>query len=70
MVVIDHPDGTVTTYASLHPETVVMPGDEVKAGDTIGAVGNTTLSEAALGAHLHFAVSKNGESLDPEEYLG
>lgn len=69
-VVIDHHNGYVTTYASLHPETCVLPGDSVSAGTVIGAVGNTSLSESALGAHLHFAVAKNGEAVDPVEYLG
>ena len=69
-VVIDHNNGYVTTYASLHPETVVLAGDSVSAGETIGAVGNTSLSEAGLGAHLHFSVAKDGEAVDPAEYLG
>lgn len=68
-VVIDHHNGYVTTYASLQPETKVLAGDEVKAGTVIGAVGNTSLSEAGLGAHLHFAVSKDGVPVDPEEFL-
>ena len=68
-VVIDHNNGYVTTYASLHPETVVLAGDSVSAGETIGAVGNTSLAEAGLGAHLHFSVAKDGEAVDPAEYL-
>lgn len=68
-VVIDHHNGYVTTYASLQPETKVLAGDEVKAGTVIGAVGNTSLSEAGLGAHLHFAVSKDGVPVDPAEFL-
>jgi murein DD-endopeptidase MepM/ murein hydrolase activator NlpD len=70
MVVIDHGNGYVTTYASLHPETEVEEGDTVSAGQTIGAVSNTSLTEAALGAHLHFAVTKDGVSVDPEDFLG
>lgn len=70
MVVIDHNNGYVTTYASLQPETMVLAGDEVGAGSVIGTVGNTTLSEAGLGAHLHFAVSKDGVPVDPAEFLG
>ena len=66
---IEHANGYVTTYASLHPETFVAVGDKVNAGDVIGTVGNTSLSEAALGAHLHFSVTKNGELIDPTAYL-
>ena len=68
-VVIDHHNGYVTTYASLQPETKVLAGDEVSAGTVIGTVGNTSLSEAGLGAHLHFAVSKDGVPVDPAEFL-
>ena len=66
---IEHAGGYVTTYASLHPETLVAVGDKVSAGDVIGTVGNTSLTEAALGAHLHFSVTKNGELIDPTAYL-
>ena len=68
-ICIEHTGGYVTTYASLHPETFVEAGQSVEAGTVIGAVGNTSLTEAALGAHLHFSVSRNGESIDPEAYL-
>ena len=69
MVVIDHHNGYTTTYASLEPETKVLAGDEVSAGTVIGTVGNTSLSEAGLGAHLHFAVAKDGEPVDPAGFL-
>ena len=69
-VVIDHNNGYVTTYASLHPEVSVMAGDSVSAGTVIGAVGNTSLAEAGVGAHLHFSVSRDGEMVDPEVFLG
>lgn len=68
-VVIDHHNGYVTTYASLQPETAVLAGDEVGAGTVIGTVGNTSLSEAGLGAHLHFAVSRDGVPVDPAGFL-
>ena len=68
-VVIEHPDGCVTTYASLQEELSVLAGDTVSAGQAIGTVGNTSLTEAGLGAHLHFSVSKDGASVDPETYL-
>lgn len=69
MVVIVHHNGYTTTYASLQPETAVLAGDEVGAGTVIGTVGNTSLSEAGLGAHLHFAVSKDGVPVDPAGFL-
>lgn len=69
-VVIRHTGGYTTTYASLAEDPLVAAGDEVKLGQTIGAVGQSALLESAIGDHLHFAVNKDGESVDPMEFLG
>lgn len=69
-VVIAHRDGYETTYAGLQEEVSVAEGDSVSAGAQVGAVGNTTLTESALGAHLHFGVTRDGAAVDPMEYLG
>jgi murein DD-endopeptidase MepM/ murein hydrolase activator NlpD len=45
-------------------------GDSVSAGQIIGAVGSTAAAESAQSPHLHFAVSKDGDLVDPEEFLG
>ena len=68
-VVIAHRDGAETTYAGLQEEVSVSEGDSVSAGAQVGTVGNTTLTESALGAHLHFSVRRDGEPVDPMEYL-
>ena len=47
----------------------MLAGDTVEAGTVLGAVGNTSLSEAGLGAHLHFSVVKDGQAVDPMEFL-
>lgn len=69
-VVIAHKDGYATTYAGLQEEVPVAEGDSVSAGAQVGTVGNTTLTESALGAHLHFSVTKDDIPIDPAEYLG
>lgn len=69
-ITVDHRNGYVTTYASLQPEASVLKGDEIPAGAVLGAVGNTSLTEAGWGAHLHFSVSKDGELVDPVVFLG
>ena len=68
-VVIRHEGGYVTRYASLDAELSVAAGDKVTAGQTIGKVGNTALMESAVGDHLHFAVTCNDKSVDPEEFF-
>ena len=68
-VVIAHDDGCDTIYANLQAMPTVAVGDEVTAGQVIGSVGKTALGESALPSHLHFAVTRGGEFIDPMEYL-
>ena len=69
VVVIRHAGGYTTQYSSLAAEVSVAPGDEVVMGQTIGTVGTTALLETTLGHHVHFSVSRDGESVDPGEFL-
>ncbi len=68
-VVITHADGYVTTYASLSEDLDVAVGDKVTIGQTIGYVGCSAVLETALGEHLHFCVTCDGESVDPGDFL-
>ena len=68
-VVIRHDGGYVTRYASLTQEVSVVPGDTVRVGQTIGTVGQTALLETAVGAHVHFSVTCDGEPVDPADFL-
>ncbi len=68
-VVIRHLGGYITKYASLEKDVAVKPGDQVRAGQTIGTVGNTALMESAIGDHIHFTVTCNGEVMDPMAFL-
>lgn len=64
-IIIEHQDGYETLYASLLTSEFVQVGEEVKQGQSIGTVGNTATFEIADEAHLHFEITKNGESVDP-----
>ena len=68
-VVIRHQDGYATKYASLDQQVSVKAGDTVTAGQVIGKVGNTALMESAIGDHVHFAVTCDGEPVNPADFL-
>lgn len=64
-IVVSHGQGLKTWYMHLS-KIVVAEGDKVTKGQKIGLVGNTGRS---TGAHLHYEVIKNGQSIDPRPYL-
>ena len=68
-VVIGHEDGYTTHYQNLAAMPTVSAGDKVRAGDVIGSVGRTALLEVGQEPHLHFAVHRNGQPVDPEGFV-
>lgn len=68
-VEISHEGGVVTKYSNLDKNVPVKEGDGVKGGDTVGTVGDTSLSELAEEAHLHFEVTVGGSITDPIEFI-
>lgn len=60
---LDHGGGWQTLYCHLKNGSVsVAPGQEVAAGDTLGQVGLSGLTNAP---HVHFGVLKDGGIVDP-----
>ena len=68
-VIMSHGGGLKSVYSNLASTPTVGKGDAVAMGEVIGSVGDTALCEAAQVTHLHFAMSLNGESVDPTEYM-
>lgn len=69
VVLIAHPGGLVSVYGHLD-DTFARPrvriGDSVAAGHVIGFVGLTGIT---TGPHLHFAVLRGGQPIDPLSLL-
>lgn len=61
VIVIRHADGLETLYGHLSKKMVV-PQQQVKAGEVIGLGGNTGHS---TGSHLHFEMRYYGQAFDP-----
>ncbi len=69
-VEITHEGGIVSVYSNLASEGIkVKEGDKLNSGDVIGTVGDTSISELADEAHLHFAIKVNGVSVNPLDYI-
>ncbi|HOQ36327.1 MAG TPA: M23 family metallopeptidase [Acetivibrio sp.] len=62
---LKHDDNIISLYA--HCSTLLAKkGQIVNKGDTIAKVGNTGISK---GAHLHFEIWKDGESVNPLDFI-
>lgn len=68
-VTIDHGAGMQTVYSNLEDTPTVEVGDSVKAGDTIGAIGSSAICEVSQEPHVHIALIKDGNSVNPQAYL-
>ena len=68
MVEVEYPVCTVY-YCGMADTLKVKKGQEIKLGDVIGEVGNTTLVESGEESHLHLAMKKDGEWIDPMKVI-
>jgi murein DD-endopeptidase MepM/ murein hydrolase activator NlpD len=66
MVKISHNNGLyITLYAHMQ-KSAVTEGQAVKRGDIVGYMGSTGRS---TGPHLHYEVRKDGQTVNPMEYI-
>ena len=68
-LVIEHEDGIKTIYKSLSNAVEVSVGDKVFGGQVVGTVSDSAGSEVKEGAHVHFEIWKDGQLVDPAEYI-
>lgn len=68
-VVVDHGNSTMSVYSNLLATPTVSVGDNVEAGQVIGAVGLTALAEISESPHLHLEIIENNEDINPIEFL-
>ena len=64
-IVIQHSNGWQSLYAHLDDISVTQ-GQWVKSGELIGKMGD---SGKVTGTHLHFELTKDGQTVDPLSYL-
>lgn len=71
-IILAHKDSLMTVYGHIS-EFIVEEGDLVHTGDLIGLSGGTPGTKGAgwmtTGPHLHFEVYKDGEHVNPLDYL-
>ncbi|MBO5884173.1 MAG: M23 family metallopeptidase [Clostridia bacterium] len=69
VVTISHSNGFVSVYSSLDSELDVQLSDNVSKGYKIGNMSQTASNEQKSGNHLHFELYKDGQKVDPSNYL-
>lgn len=67
ILAIEHKEGLVTIYQSID-QIKVEKGDQVKQGDVIAIAGNNVY-QSPLKKHLHFIVSIQDKSVNPQSYF-
>ncbi|WP_042277576.1 M23 family metallopeptidase [[Clostridium] dakarense] len=58
-------DNTTVVYSNLSKDTKVKKDQEIKSGDVLGTVGNTSSVEGQDGSHVHVEAFKGKEYIDP-----
>ncbi len=70
-VAVKHGGDAYTIYKNLSPELPehIVVGAAVKAGDTLGKVGESAMVEVADEPHLHVEMTVGGLQVDPLDYF-
>ncbi len=68
-VVLHHADGYSTHYSNLSEDIPVSVGDSLREGEPLGTVGQTACIENGAESHVHFALYRNNDPVDPQDFL-
>ncbi len=68
-VTIEHDNAYTSIYANLDENVNVKADQKVKAGDTIGKVGKTSVAEQFMDSHLHFELLQDGKYKNPLDFV-
>ncbi len=68
---VAHSGGAVSTFKNVSPELPddIKVGESVVSGQLIAVGGESALIEIAEEPHVHFELTVNGKSVNPEEYI-
>ena len=66
IIAIQHLNGYLSLYKH-NSKLLKSVGDFVKGGESVAIIGNS--GELTSGPHLHFELWKNGESVNPENFI-
>lgn len=69
LIEISHSNGLVSRYLNLDKNVLVKTNDAVKKGDKIGTASTSSANECKDCKHLHFELLKNGQKVDPSDYI-
>lgn len=68
-VVVEHREQYQTVYANLASAEMVELGQNIRAGECLGAVGDSAVFEKLEESHLHFELIKDGSYQNPLDYV-
>lgn len=68
-ITITHPDGLESTICGVKVNNALKNGLAVRAGETIGTLSGEIAYEAQEGAHIHWALRRDGKPIDPRSIV-
>lgn len=68
-LVVTHSENLESRYYGIEPDENLTIGQNISAGDVLGAVSASPVFEELQAPHLHFEVYLNGNTVNPADYM-